>query len=187
MWKSSLSVCECPLRVSLLCTFSDIPKRSYSPCIFTPRSKSSLDCMYESHCCSNSITGHCVGQLASDFQIQFQKEHHQNVLPALLCVLENDPSDRYHSQQIFHSYLLRVKSHAAAAVVNFCEDCPVSSLKNYLDALLNTLSAILNRTDKEFLIDVVSIQYIFVIKFQCIAAVASIADCAGKLFTKAIF
>ena len=48
------------------------------------------------------------------------------IIPALLLVL-----DDYHTP--------RVQTHAGAALVNFCEQCPKSILVNYLDAIVTKL------------------------------------------------
>lgn len=38
----------------------------------------------------------------------------------------------------------RVQAHAAAAMVNFCEDCPPKVIEPYLDSLVNALESVLS-------------------------------------------
>lgn len=66
-----------------------------------------------------------LGQMSTDFAGTMQEKYHQVVLPAILPVLEaSEP---------------RVQSHAAAALVNFCEEAEKEVLEPYLDDLLSRL------------------------------------------------
>ena len=38
----------------------------------------------------------------------------------------------------------RVQAHAAAAMVNFCEDCPPKIIEPYLDSLVTALESVLS-------------------------------------------
>ena len=43
----------------------------------------------------------------------------------------------------------RVQAHAAAALVNFCDDCPKSILASYLDNILAKLESVLSSKLRE--------------------------------------
>ena len=43
----------------------------------------------------------------------------------------------------------RVQAHGAAALVNFCEDCPKQILADYLDLIISKLEQILNSKFQE--------------------------------------
>ncbi|XP_078381779.1 importin-5-like [Oculina patagonica] len=71
-----------------------------------------------------------VGQLSTDFAQGFQKKFHTRVIPGLLVVLDDTANPR-------------VQAHAAAALVNFSDDCPKNILASYLDNILAKLEAVL--------------------------------------------
>lgn len=73
-----------------------------------------------------------LGQLATDFNQLFQRSFHQKVLPGLLQVMVSDGA------------FPRVQAHAAAALVNFFEECPVNVLEPYLDAVVQKLEQVLS-------------------------------------------
>ncbi|EPB67358.1 HEAT repeat protein [Ancylostoma ceylanicum] len=52
-----------------------------------------------------------IGQMSSDFAPTLQKKCHEWVVPALMNAMMD-------------SSCARVSAHAAAALINFCEDCP---------------------------------------------------------------
>ncbi|KAI8430138.1 hypothetical protein MSG28_000535 [Choristoneura fumiferana] len=68
-----------------------------------------------------------VGQMSTDFAPIFEKKFHDKVVPSLFL------------------------AHAAAALVNFSEDCPKPILTLYLDPLMNKLEAILTAKFKELI------------------------------------
>ncbi|XP_048656955.1 importin-5 [Marmota marmota marmota] len=71
-----------------------------------------------------------VGQMATDFAPGFQKKFHEKVIAALLQTMEDQGNQR-------------VQAHAAAALINFTEDCPKSLLIPYLDNLVKHLHSIM--------------------------------------------
>lgn len=100
----------------------------------------------------------CAGQMAADFAPGFQKQFHSSVLPALALLMDdvNNP---------------RVQSHAASALINFCEDCEVEILEPYLDGLLAKLALLLQGGK-------------VIVQEQAITAIAAIADCTSEKFAK---
>lgn len=99
-----------------------------------------------------------VGQMATDFGPDFQLKFHADVLPNLVTVMD----DRDHP---------RVQSHAASAVINFCEVAVPEVLTPYLDGIVSKLLALL-RDGK------------VIVQEQAVTALASIADCIKKDFIK---
>ncbi|EDO35645.1 predicted protein [Nematostella vectensis] len=79
-----------------------------------------------------------VGQMSTDFANAFQRKFHMKVIPGLLHVLDDLANPR-------------VQAHAGAALVNFCEDCPKSTLHPYLDSILAKLEAVLSAKLQELL------------------------------------
>ncbi|XP_034489294.1 importin-5 [Drosophila innubila] len=77
-----------------------------------------------------------IGQMSTDFAPNFEKKFHEQVVPGLLLLLEDEANPR-------------VQAHAGAALVNFSEDCPKNILTRYLDAIMAKLEAILNSKFKE--------------------------------------
>ncbi|XP_035770892.1 importin-5 [Neolamprologus brichardi] len=71
-----------------------------------------------------------IGQMATDFAPTFQKKFHDKVISALLQTMEDQSNPR-------------VQAHAAAALINFTEDCPKSLLILYLDNLVQHLHVIM--------------------------------------------
>ena len=65
----------------------------------------------------------------------------------------------------------RVQSHAAAALINFCENCDADILDPYLDGLLAKLAVLLQGGK-------------IIVQEQAITAIAAIADCASEKFAK---
>jgi len=99
-----------------------------------------------------------VGQMSTDFGPQFQSMFHAQVLPALIGVMDDVGNPR-------------VQSHAAAAIINFCEHCQPSLLNPYLDPLLAKLYALLQQGKK-------------ITQEQAITAIAAVADCSEGHFVK---
>ncbi|XP_077408613.1 importin-5 [Vanacampus margaritifer] len=105
-----------------------------------------------------------IGQMATDFAPTFQKKFHDKVIPALLQTM-NDQSNP------------RVQAHAAAALINFTEDCPKSLLIPYLDSLVKHLHVIM----------VAKLQELFqkgtkLVLEQVVTSIASVADTAEEKF-----
>ena len=98
-----------------------------------------------------------IGQLCTDLGPKMQEKAHARVLPALLGAME-DPSHR-------------VQAHAAAAMVNFSEQCPPEHMAPYLDQLMNTLMQMLQGRSK-------------MVQESALTALASVADNAGTVFAK---
>ncbi|EDW67063.1 importin-5 [Drosophila virilis] len=77
-----------------------------------------------------------IGQMSTDFAPTFEKKFHEQVVPGLLLLLDDEQNPR-------------VQAHAGAALVNFSEDCPKNILTRYLDAIMAKLETILNSKFKE--------------------------------------
>eukprot|EP00735_Rhodelphis_limneticus_P008844 TRINITY_DN2321_c0_g1::TRINITY_DN2321_c0_g1_i1::g.20738::m.20738 TRINITY_DN2321_c0_g1::TRINITY_DN2321_c0_g1_i1::g.20738 ORF type:complete len:1078 (+),score=394.95,sp/Q8BKC5/IPO5_MOUSE/35.22/0.0,HEAT/PF02985.17/3.9e+03,HEAT/PF02985.17/7.7,HEAT/PF02985.17/2.6e+03,HEAT/PF02985.17/4.8e+03,HEAT/PF02985.17/0.24,HEAT/PF02985.17/6e-06,HEAT/PF02985.17/0.067,HEAT/PF02985.17/3.5e+02,HEAT/PF02985.17/1.7,HEAT/PF02985.17/0.053,HEAT/PF02985.17/6e+02,HEAT_2/PF13646.1/1.2e+02,HEAT_2/PF13646.1/14,HEAT_2/PF13646. len=99
----------------------------------------------------------CIGQMCTDFGPTLQEGYHQTVLPALASVMD-DPS------------FPRVQSHAAAALINFCEYCSADLISVYLGSLLAKLHGLLQSGKR-------------LVQEQAITAIAAIADSAKEMFT----
>ncbi|XP_077456296.1 importin-5 [Stigmatopora argus] len=105
-----------------------------------------------------------IGQMATDFAPTFQKKFHEKVINTLLQTM-NDQSNP------------RVQAHAAAALINFTEDCPKSLLIPYLDNLVKHLHLIM----------VAKLQELFqkgtkLVLEQVVTSIASVADTAEEKF-----
>ncbi|PIO72356.1 HEAT repeat protein, partial [Teladorsagia circumcincta] len=105
-----------------------------------------------------------IGQMSSDFAPTLQKKCHEWVVPALMNTLLDNTCDR-------------VSAHAAAALINFCEDCPKQIISAYLPAIMNGLEQALGNafshmqsTGKKLRCE------------QLLTAIASVADAAQDLF-----
>ncbi|KAJ1361139.1 hypothetical protein KIN20_020327 [Parelaphostrongylus tenuis] len=105
-----------------------------------------------------------LGQMSSDFAPTLQKRCHELVVPALLATILDGSCDR-------------VSAHAAAALINFCEDCPKQIISAYLPVIVSGLE------------DALGSSYSFLQaagkKLRCeqvITAIASVADAAQDLF-----
>ncbi|KAJ8131391.1 hypothetical protein O1611_g2236 [Lasiodiplodia mahajangana] len=98
-----------------------------------------------------------LGQMSTDFAPTMQKEYYDVILKAIIPVL-NSPEGR-------------VKAHAAAALVNFCEEAEKSILEPYLDDLLSHLFQLL-QNDKRY------------VQEQALSTIATIADAAEAAFSK---
>ncbi|VDO65085.1 unnamed protein product [Haemonchus placei] len=105
-----------------------------------------------------------IGQMSSDFAPALQKKCHEWVVPALMNTLLDNTCDR-------------VSAHAAAALINFCEDCPKQIISAYLPAIMSALEQALGSafshmqsTGKKLRCE------------QLVTAIASVADAAQDLF-----
>ncbi|VVC88649.1 unnamed protein product [Leptidea sinapis] len=105
-----------------------------------------------------------VGQMSTDFAPVFQKKFHQKVVSGLLMVLDDNDNPR-------------VQAHAAAALVNFSEDCPKPILSQYLGPLMQKLEHLLTTKLEE----VVARGNKLVLE-QVVTTIASIADTVEKEF-----
>ncbi|KAK4960383.1 importin subunit beta-3 [Elasticomyces elasticus] len=98
-----------------------------------------------------------LGQMSTDFKGTMQTKYHSVVLPALITVLAaSEP---------------RVQSHAAAALVNFCEEAEKEILEPYLDTLLENLMRLL-QSPKRY------------VQEQALSTIATVADSAESTFGK---
>ncbi|XP_049610535.1 importin-5 [Syngnathus scovelli] len=105
-----------------------------------------------------------IGQMATDFAPTFQKKFHDKVIPKLLQTMEDQSNPR-------------VQAHAAAALINFTEDCPKSLLIPSLDNLVKHLHFIM----------VAKLQELFqkgtkLVLEQVVTSIASVADTAEEKF-----
>ncbi|KAM4795071.1 importin-5 [Rhinophrynus dorsalis] len=105
-----------------------------------------------------------IGQMATDFAPAFQKKFHEKVIASLLQTMEDQGNPR-------------VQAHAAAALINFTEDCPKSLLIPYLDNLVKHLHSTM----------VVKLQELIqkgtkLVLEQVVTSIASVADTAEEKF-----
>ncbi|KAM3958280.1 karyopherin beta 3 [Aphomia sociella] len=105
-----------------------------------------------------------IGQMSTDFAPIFEKKFHDKVVPGLLLVLDDNANPR-------------VQAHAAAALVNFSEDCPKPILTPYLDALMSKLEEILTAKFKELVERGTKL-----VLEQIVTTIASVADTVEKDF-----
>lgn len=98
-----------------------------------------------------------MGQMSTDFKGVMQTKYHQVVLPNLIPVLASAEP--------------RVASHAAAALVNFCEEAEKEILDPYLDPLLTHLLSLLQSTKRY-------------VQEQALSTIATVADSAEAKFSK---
>eukprot|EP00960_Hanusia_phi_P047379 758377-Hanusia_phi.AAC.3 len=97
-----------------------------------------------------------MGQLETDLGPDLQERYHAVVLPALITVMDDNANPR-------------VQSHAAAAVINFTEDCKKDTVQPYLEGLLGKLLHLL-------------MGGVRIVQEQAITAIASVADCVQDQF-----
>jgi importin-5 len=101
-----------------------------------------------------------VGQLSTDLAPHIQNEAHKRIMHALVPLLDIPEP--------------RVQSHAAAALVNFCEAIEFDNrdmLGDYLDGILERLLALL-RCPKPY------------VQEQAVTTIATVADAASTQFVK---
>ena len=119
-----------------------------------------------------------LGQMSTDFAGDMQTKHHKEVIDGLISVLVltpeeqqsfTSPNRRAGDQPIFHHP--RVRSHAAAALVNFCEEAEKEVLTPYLDALISNLLPLID-SNRRF------------VQEQALSTIATIADSAESAFGK---
>uniref|UniRef100_A0A2I3SBU0 Importin 5 n=1 Tax=Pan troglodytes TaxID=9598 RepID=A0A2I3SBU0_PANTR len=112
----------------------------------------------------DSVTCNAVGQMATDFAPGFQKKFHEKVIAALLQTMEDQGNQR-------------VQAHAAAALINFTEDCPKSLLIPYLDNLVKHLHSIMVLKLQELIQKGTKL-----VLEQVVTSIASVADTAEEKF-----
>ncbi|KAF7281384.1 karyopherin beta 3 [Rhynchophorus ferrugineus] len=105
-----------------------------------------------------------IGQMSTDFAPVFEKKFHENVVPGLLMLLDDNANPR-------------VQAHAGAALVNFAEDCPKYILTPYLDPLMAKLEGILTSKVKELVEKGTKL-----VLEQVVTTIASVADTAENEF-----
>ncbi|KAK2719944.1 importin-5-like [Artemia franciscana] len=105
-----------------------------------------------------------IGQMATDFAPVFEKKFHDRVVPGLLATMDDATNPR-------------VQAHAAAALVNFSEDCPKVILSSYLDRIMEKLQGILTAKFQEL----VSKGTKLVLE-QVVTTIASVADTCEEKF-----
>ncbi|KAI5269261.1 Importin-5 [Manis pentadactyla] len=105
-----------------------------------------------------------VGQMATDFAPGFQKKFHEKVIAALLQTMEDQGNQR-------------VQAHAAAALINFTEDCPKSLLIPYLENLVKHLHSIMVLKLQELIQKGTKL-----VLEQVVTSIASVADTAEEKF-----
>jgi importin-5 len=99
----------------------------------------------------------CIGQMCTDFGPRIQEEFHGQIVPSLIAVMDDAANPR-------------VQSHAAAAVINFCDEASPSIIAPYLNSILAKLQTLLQsplRLTQE----------------QAVTAIAAVADSADSKFT----
>uniref|UniRef100_A0A8B9GSU4 Importin 5 n=1 Tax=Amazona collaria TaxID=241587 RepID=A0A8B9GSU4_9PSIT len=74
-----------------------------------------------------------IGQMATDFAPGFQKKFHEKVIAALLQTMEDQGNQR-------------VQAHAAAALINFTEDCT----KLVLEQVVTSIASVADTAEEKF-------------------------------------
>uniref|UniRef100_A0A671UIF1 Karyopherin (importin) beta 3 n=1 Tax=Sparus aurata TaxID=8175 RepID=A0A671UIF1_SPAAU len=101
---------------------------------------------------------------SDNFAPTFQKKFHDKVISALLQTMEDQSNPR-------------VQAHAAAALINFTEDCPKSLLIPYLDSLVQHLHVIMVAKLQELIQKGTKL-----VLEQVVTSIASVADTAEEKF-----
>jgi len=99
-----------------------------------------------------------VGQLCTDLAPAMQAVAHATIAPALVSVLSQGEH-------------LRVQAHAAAAIVNFAEECDAEVLAGYMDSVVFALLQLLRSPAR-------------LVQEGALTALASVADAAASQFEK---
>ncbi|KAF7319099.1 hypothetical protein HMN09_00246200 [Mycena chlorophos] len=105
----------------------------------------------------------CVGQLCTDLEEVVQERYHQQLFAVLIPTLE-DPEPRVHS-------------HAAAALINFCEGVEKDVLLPYLEPIVERLLRLLGPTGDSANVK----RYV---QEQAITTLAMVADASETTFGK---
>ena len=105
-----------------------------------------------------------------------QDRYHEEIFSALIPTLQA-PEPRYvqtidASSSICRSYfrVIRVHSHAAAAIINFCTGVDGDTLQPYLDAIVQGLLVMLHTNSRRY------------VQEQAITTLAMVADAAADSF-----
>lgn len=106
------------------------------------------------YACCNAL-----GQISTDFADVIQRTAGNRIVPALVSMLTTKNA-------------ARVQAHAAAALVNFCEEASQDILEPYLESLLSNLLTLLQSAPKRY------------VQEQVITTIAIVADSAEKKFLK---
>lgn len=99
----------------------------------------------------------CIGQMCTDFGPRIQEEFHGDIVPSLIAVMDDSSNPR-------------VQSHAAAAVINFCDEATPDIIAPYLPSLLSKLQGLLQAQMR-------------LTQEQAVTAIAAVADSADTQFT----
>ena len=99
-----------------------------------------------------------IGQMCTDLGPELQHRAHAAVMPGLIRVMDDAGNPR-------------VQAHAAAAVVNFAEECDPEVLAPYMDALLQKLLTMLQQSTRP-------------VQEAALTAMASVADTAQAQFER---
>jgi hypothetical protein len=128
----------------------------------------------------------CLGQMCTDFGPKLQQKYHAQIMPALLMAMAGEGYPYYHSmqqqqqqqqQQPQIDYPMphpRVQTHAASALVNFCESVVAvdrQCIEPYLEKVLESLFRLL-QSDRRY------------VQQQAIQSIASIAIVAKDHFVR---
>lgn len=105
----------------------------------------------------------CVGQLCTDLEEVIQEKYHHQLFAVLIPTLE-DPEPRVHS-------------HAAAALINFCEGVERDTLLPYLDPIVERLLKLLNADGDPATVR----RYV---QEQAITTLAMVADASEATFAR---
>eukprot|EP01111_Echinosteliopsis_oligospora_P006765 TRINITY_DN2110_c0_g1_i3.p1 TRINITY_DN2110_c0_g1~~TRINITY_DN2110_c0_g1_i3.p1 ORF type:complete len:870 (-),score=260.72 TRINITY_DN2110_c0_g1_i3:783-3392(-) len=98
----------------------------------------------------------CVGQMFLDFSPNLQQDYHAQLIPGLSHLM-NDVENP------------KVQAHAAAALINFCDECPNDVVLPYMADLISRLAVLLKSG-------------IILVQEQAITAIASVSDSAKENF-----
>jgi hypothetical protein len=101
---------------------------------------------------------HALGQLSTDFSSIIQEKYSQPVITSLVKIMKSQCSDR-------------VKAHASAAMINFCDECDPEVLSPFLDQILEAILGLLH-SSKMFMLE------------QVLSTLSTVADAASNHFEK---
>nr|CAD2144527.1 unnamed protein product [Meloidogyne enterolobii] len=150
-----------------LCALSTIGegcKKQMEPLIHDITNQMLIPKMNDPHPRVRYAACNAIGQMCTDFEPTIQKKCHETIVPALLTAMSdlNTP---------------RVAAHAAAAMVNFCEECPKAIINIYLQSLMVKIQTVLQQTLQQMLTTGKKL-----VLEQIITTIASIADAAQDHF-----
>lgn len=152
-----------------LCALSTIGegcKRKMEPLIQDIANQMVLPKIVDPHPRVRYAVCNAIGQMCTDFAPTIQKKCHEQIVPSLLTAMSDLSTPR-------------VAAHAAAAMVNFCEDCPKSIISIYLPSLMEKMESVLSQTFQQLLANGKKL-----VLEQIITTIASVADAAQDHFAK---